>query len=595
LDFSRVRIVAGKLGGRRLVAPKGMSTRPTADRVREALFSILFDVEDLRVLDLYAGTGAVGIEALSRGARSAVFVENARPAVLAIEKNLAALGLDRREAELWTMSAERALDRLAKERRELDLIFADPPYADADRALPAILVKAGALLSARGTIVLEHASTSLPPSAPPGFSLSRTKRYGETALAFYARSGDDAPEKPPMRLSNRTKAISPPATLTLAEKARELAQAGKDVVNLTTGEPDFPTPPHIVEAMKDALDRGLTKYTAVSGIPELKRAIVERYAELGIAYATDEVIVSTGAKQAVMGAILCLLQEGDEAIILAPYWLSYVDMVRFAGAKPVILETSEESDFLISPARLEAAITEHTRLVIINSPSNPAGACYAPEQLAELAEVIARHPQLTVLSDEIYDCFVYGGQETRSFAAIAPSLRDRTVLINGCSKRYAMTGLRIGWALGPKPLISAMGRAQGQTTSNPCAVSQRGALAALTGDQAPVAVMADAYDARRRFVVGRLNAIPGVSCFDPRGAFYVLPNLSAFVGRRLPDGSVIDDAYSIAAHLLHEHALVVVPGGAFGAKNHVRLSFATDIQTLGRGIDRMRAALLALK
>jgi aspartate aminotransferase len=588
-----VRIVAGKFRGRRLVAPRGEKTRPTADRVREALFSILFDVADLSVLDLYAGTGAVGIEAISRGARSAVLVEHAKPALAAIERNLAALGLEDGEAELLPIRVERALDKLIKEGRRFDLIFADPPYADADAALPLLLRKADALLSDQGIVVLEHASNSPSPPAPNRLNLDRTKRYGETALAFYARARHDDPPQE-MRLSKRTSVIVPPVTLTLAQKARELAEAGRDVVNLTTGEPDFPTPQHIVEAMKEALDRGQTKYTAVSGIPELRKAITDRYRELGLDYANDEVIVSTGAKQSVMGAVLSLIEDGDEAIVIAPYWLSYVDMIKFAGGKPVIIETTEETDFQVTPERLEAAITPKTRLLILNSPSNPSGAHYEPEQMAALARVIERHENVAVLSDEIYDCFVYDNRKHASFGQIAPALRERTILINGCSKRYAMTGLRIGWAVGPRTLISAMGKIQGQTTSNPGAVSQRGALAALTGPQGAVAMMAEAYDTRRRFVVGRLNAIPGVTCFDPRGAFYVLPNLSAFVGRSLPDGSQIDDAFSIAGHLLHEHALVVVPGGVFGAKNHIRLSIAADMETLSKGVDRLRTALSGL-
>lgn len=589
-----MRIVSGQFRGRRLAAPRGDKTRPTSDRVREALFSILFDVEGFAVLDLYAGTGALGIEALSRGAANALFVENARDAVAAIEKNFASLSLDQHHARLWTMKVDRALEKLKKERRRFDLIFADPPYADADRVLPELLADADALLSERGIAVLEHASKSEPPAAPRGLVLTRTKRYGETSLAFYERPGDDAHDEM-IRLAQRTKSIQPPATLTLAQKARELQEAGKDVVNLTTGEPDFRTPDHIVEAMKAALDRGLTKYTAVPGIIELRKAIAAKYAALGATYAPDEVIVSTGAKQCVMHAIQALIEDGDEAIIIAPYWLSYVDMVKLNGGKPVIVETTEATEFLLTPDRLEAAITEKTRLLILNSPSNPAGAHYLPEQLAALGAVLERHPNVTIISDEIYDCFVYQGRKNASFCEVAPKLRERTLLINGCSKRYAMTGLRVGWALGPRALISAMSRVQGQTTSGTSSVAQYGALAALTGDQAPVDAMAEAYDTRRRFVIGRLNAIAGVECFDPRGAFYALPNLSQFIGRTLPDGSSIEDASSVAAHLLHDHALVVVPGFAFGAKNHIRLSFATDMDTLAKGIDRLRTALSALR
>jgi aspartate aminotransferase len=590
-----MRIVSGIYRGRRLAAPRGEKTRPTSDRVREALFSILFDVTGLSVLDLYAGTGALGIEALSRGASNAVFVESGREAMQAIEKNFASLSIERTHAVLLPLKVERAIEKLKKEQRRFDLIFADPPYADAARVLPELLANVDALLTDRGIAVLEHASKSEPPAAPVGFVLTRTKRYGETSLAFYERPRHDAPGDVMIRLAQRTKAIQPPATLTLAQKARELQEAGKDVVNLTTGEPDFRTPEHIVEAMKAALDKGRTKYTAVPGIIELRTVIAERFRQLGAEYTAEEVIVSTGAKQCVMSAIQSLIEEGDEAIIIAPYWLSYVDMVRLNGGQPVVVETTEETEFLLTPAKLEAAITEKTRLLILNSPSNPAGAHYLPEQLAALAAVLERYPNVVILSDEIYDCFVYQGRKNASFCEVAPKLRERTLLVNGCSKRYAMTGLRVGWAVGPRPLISAMTRVQGQTTSGTSSVAQYGALAALTGDQSPVEAMAEAYDTRRRFVIGRLNAIAGVSCFDPRGAFYALPNMSSFIGRTLPDGSTIDDASAIAAHLLHDHHLVVVPGFAFGARNHLRLSFAADMETLAKGIDRLRSALSGLR
>jgi aspartate aminotransferase len=398
-----------------------------------------------------------------------------------------------------------------------------------------------------------------------------------------------------MRLVNRTKAIAPSATLTLAQKAREMLEAGVDVVSFTTGEPDFPTPPHIVEAMKDALDRGQTRYTAVAGIPELKRAIADRFAAEGRPHTADEVIVSSGAKQALMTAIQCLIEDGDEAVVVAPYWLSYVDMIRFAGGRPVIVETSEADDFLMSPAKLEAAITPKTRLLILNSPSNPSGALYEADHLRAFARILGQHPNVAIISDEIYDCFVFGDRPYTSLLDVAPALKDRMLIVNGCSKRYAMTGLRVGWAAGPKSLIGAMARIQGQTTSNANAVAQWGAVAALTGDQTPVQEMREAYDTRRRFVVGRLGAIPGVSCFDPRGAFYVLPNLSSFVGGTLPDGSTIDDASSIAAYLLHEHALVVVPGAVFGAPLHIRISFATSLEILQRGLDRLKSALSSLR
>jgi aspartate aminotransferase len=397
-----------------------------------------------------------------------------------------------------------------------------------------------------------------------------------------------------MRLTTRLAGIVPPATLTLAQKARDLEAQGRDVVNLTVGEPDFDTPPHVVEAIHRALQDGQTKYTAINGILSLREAIARRYLQEGVSYDPAEIIVATGAKQCVFNAVLCLIQEGDEAIVPTPAWLSYGDMVKFAGGSVVEVATTEESAFLMSPEELERAITPRTRLLFLNSPANPTGALYDRKGWRALADVLARHPEITVIADEIYDCFVYGDRDYCSILKAAPDLEGRVLQVNGCSKRYAMTGLRLGWAAGPRALISAMGRIQGQSTSNACSAVQYGALAALEGDQSFVGEMSQAFDVRRRFVIGRLDGIPHLTCFDPRGAFYVLPNVSRYVGRALPDGSTVGDGFSIAAHLLHEHALVVVPGGPFGAKNHIRLSFASDMDTLAKGLDRLRSALLAL-
>ncbi len=397
-----------------------------------------------------------------------------------------------------------------------------------------------------------------------------------------------------MRIVNRLSGIAPPATFALAQKAREMAEEGRDVVNLTIGEPDFQPPEHVIEAMKSALDRGDTKYTAIAGIPELKEAIAARYAIEGFAYEPSEIVVSTGAKQCLFGAVMALLEPGEEAIIPAPYWVSYADIVRFAGGKPVIVRTSEARGFVMSPAELEEAITDKTRILFLNSPSNPAGALYEADDLRALVEVLLRHPEITILADEIYDSFVYGNRKYAYINGVAPEMRDRIVKINGCSKRYAMTGLRVGWAAGPKPLISAMTRIQGLVTSNASTASQRGALAAVSGDQGFVREMTEAFDARRKFVLGRLAGIPGVTCVEPKGAFYAFPNLSAYIGRELPDGSPIEDTYSLSAYLLHDHALVVVPGGSFGSPRHIRLSFATTMDALGEGLDRLRAALVQL-
>lgn len=396
-----------------------------------------------------------------------------------------------------------------------------------------------------------------------------------------------------MKLATRLDAVAPSATLALGQKAREMAASGKDVVSLTAGEPDFGAPKHVIEAMKASLDRGDTHYTAVPGIPELRRAVAERTCRGEVTYDENEVVVSTGAKQAIFNAVMALVDPGDQAIVLAPYWLSYADMVRIAGGEVVTVDTDEADGFVATPERLEAAITDKTRLLFLNTPSNPAGGLYSEAQLRDVAGVLRRHERVFVISDEIYGRCVYGVPYT-TLLDVAPDLRARILVIDGCSKSYAMTGLRIGWGVGPRPLISAMSKLQGQSTSNACAPAQHGALAAITGDQSCVDEMVKAFDARRKFVVGRLNAIPNVTCADPKGAFYVFPNLSGYVGRRLPDGSDVEDAFAICAHLLHDHALVVVPGGPFGKKNHVRLSFATDMDTLAKGLDRLQNALTNL-
>lgn len=397
------------------------------------------------------------------------------------------------------------------------------------------------------------------------------------------------------QLASRLREISPSATLTLAQKAREMADAGTDVVSLTAGEPDFRPAPHILAALQEAIAAGHTRYTAVNGIPELRDAIARRYRALdGLEYEQNELIVSSGAKQSLYNAVQCLIEPGTEAVMIGPYWLSYRDMTVLAGGTPVVVEAEEASGYTADPAKLDAAINAKTRLLFLNSPSNPTGAAYSAFQLKAIADVLRRHPQVTVISDEIYRRFVYDNAAETSLLRVAPDLQDRTIVVDGCSKTYAMTGLRIGWAAGPRNVISAMARLQGQSTSCAATPSQHAAIAALDGDQTWVAEMVETFDVRRRFTVGRLRAIPGVTCFDPPGAFYAFPGFEAYVGRRLPDGTEIRDAFTISAHLLHDHGLVVVPGKPFGAPMHLRLSFATDMAALAKGLDRLHAALAAV-
>ncbi len=394
-----------------------------------------------------------------------------------------------------------------------------------------------------------------------------------------------------MQISERLSHVAPSATLALAQRAREMAAAGQDVVSLTAGEPDFDTPPHIVAALKASLDAGRTRYTAVAGTVELRTAIQQRYAARGVPYRLDEIVASTGAKQAIYNGLMAAVDPGQEVVFAAPYWLSYIDMVRLAGGRPVIISTDESQGFRMTADQLAGALGPQTRAVLINSPSNPTGAVYSRDDLAALAEVLRNHPDVLIIADEIYEHLVYETPGFSSILDVAPDFRDRTLVVNGCSKSYAMTGLRLGWAAGPQPLIQAMTKLQGQCTSNPSAPVQDAAIAAITGDHGPVASMVAAFDTRRRRVVDELNAIEGLSCFEPQGAFYAFPNAAAYAGRRRPDGQAIESASDLCQHLLETEGVVLVPGAPFGAPQYFRLSFAADQATLDDGLARIRRGL----
>jgi aspartate aminotransferase len=393
-----------------------------------------------------------------------------------------------------------------------------------------------------------------------------------------------------MKLADRLSTVAPSATLAMAQKARDMKAKGRDVVSLTTGEPDFPPPEHVVAAIHKALVDGYTRYTPVAGLPELVEAIRVHYAADGLSFASNQVLVSSGAKQAVFNAAMAVLNPGDEAVVQAPYWVSYPDIVRIAEATPVTAVGTQADGFVVRPEVLEAALSPRTRLVILNSPSNPSGGVYSRADLVATAEVLRRFPDAVIISDEIYDRFLYEGTERVSLLQVAPDLADRTVVVNGCSKTYAMTGLRLGWAVGPRPLIAAMNILQGQSTSNASAPIQMGAVAALTGSLEPVERMLAAFDERRRFVVDKLQHFKGVTCFDPRGAFYAFPDVSGLFGKARPDGRVVADADDVTEYLLEQYAVVVVPGGPFGAPKHIRLSYATDRETLDRALTRMAEA-----
>ena len=381
----------------------------------------------------------------------------------------------------------------------------------------------------------------------------------------------------------RVQRIRPSATVGITTRAMALEAEGRDIIRLSVGEPDFDTPVHIRQAAIDAINAGKTKYTALEGTRELREAIRSKLArENGLTYGLDQIIVSSGAKQACFNLCLALLEAGDEAVIPAPYWVSYPEMVRLTGAEPVRVPTSAEAGFLMQPEQLEAAITPATKLVVINSPSNPTGAVYPTESLAALGEVLEQHPRVVVLSDEIYEHIQWAGESYPSFAAAAPALFGRTVTVNGVSKGHAMSGWRIGYAAGPTELIRAMAKIQSQSTTNACSISQVAATAALTGDQSAVRVMCHEFRARHDVVQPLIDAIDGVSCRPGSGAFYLFPDVSGAIRAR----GLADDV-AFCEQLLERTGVALVPGTAFGAPGHVRISFAASLATLEEAVRRI--------
>jgi len=390
-----------------------------------------------------------------------------------------------------------------------------------------------------------------------------------------------------LTVSSRLSGVRPSPTMAVTALAAELRAAGRDMIGLGAGEPDFDTPEHIREAAIDAIRAGRTRYTAVDGIAELREAVTEKFRrDNGLEYAPDQVIVSGGAKQLCYNVCQALLNPGDEAIIQAPYWVSYPDMVRLAAAEPVIVQTELASGFRMRPEQLEAALTPRTRLLILNSPGNPSGAGYSRAELAALGEVLAAYPDVLVATDEIYEHIWWAEESFVSFAEACPQLFERTLTINGVSKCYAMTGWRIGYAAGPATVMGAMRKLQSQSTSNACTVSQYAALAALTGDQACVAEMNRAFRQRHDFVVAALNAIDGIRCRPGEGTFYAFADAREAI-RRL---GLADDT-DLCQMLLNEAGVAVVPGSAFGTPGHFRLSFACGLETLQDAMTRLQSAL----
>jgi aspartate aminotransferase len=370
--------------------------------------------------------------------------------------------------------------------------------------------------------------------------------------------------------------IQPSATLAADAKARELKASGRDVISLAAGEPDFDTPGNIKDAAIKAIRDGRTKYTNVDGINELKEAICAKFArENGLAYKPSQVNVSPGGKPVIYNAMVASLNPGDEVIIPAPYWVSYPDMVLLAGGQPVAVATTDADGFKMRPEALEAAITPKTRWLILNSPSNPSGAAYTKAELAALAKVLMRHPQVWVLTDDMYEHLIFGDFEYWTIAQVEPGLYERTLTMNGVSKAYAMTGWRIGYAAGPEPLISAMRKVMSQSTSNPSSISQWAAVEALNGTQDFIKPNARLFEQRRDLVVSMLNQANGIHCPTPEGAFYVYPSVAPLIGKRAPSGKVIDSDQTFATELLEAEGVAVVHGAAFGLSPFFRISYAT--------------------
>ncbi len=390
-----------------------------------------------------------------------------------------------------------------------------------------------------------------------------------------------------MILSDRVRRVRPSPTLAVTAKAAELKALGRDIISLGAGEPDFDTPSPIRAAAIDAINAGFTRYTAVEGILSLRQAIAKRLAkDQGLNFAPDEIIVSTGGKQSIYNLFQAVLNAGDEVIIPAPYWVSYPDMVLLAGGEPVIVFAGQEQGFKLTPAQLAAAITEKTRFVMFNSPSNPTGVAYTRTDWAAMAEVLRAHPSVLIATDDMYEKILWSEEPFSNIAMVAPDLLPRIIVLNGVSKAYAMTGWRIGYAAGPKPIIKAMNMIQSQSTSGACSIAQVAAQAAIEGDQSEIQMMVHSFKARHDFVVARLNEIRDVVCLPSQGAFYSFPDVSAVIKRL----NLADDV-ALAELLLEQAGVAVVPGTAFGASGYIRLSYATSMTALQDALRRMASVM----
>jgi aspartate aminotransferase len=399
-----------------------------------------------------------------------------------------------------------------------------------------------------------------------------------------------------MKLADRVNKIQPSPTLSIDAKAKALKAQGVDIVGFGAGEPDFDTPDNIKAAGKKAIDAGFTKYMPVGGADDLKDAIIAKMKrDNGLEYTRDEISVACGAKHTLYNISQAVIQEGDEVIIPGPYWVSYPDQIVLAGGTPVFIMTDETTGFKVTPAQLEQAITARTRYLILNSPCNPTGSTYLKDELIALGQVLLKHPHVMVVADDIYEKLIYDGLTFYNIAQLVPELKPRTIVVNGVSKAYSMTGWRIGWACGPKEIMGAMTKMQSQSTSNATSIAQKASVEALNGPQDAVPAMVAEFEKRRTYIVDRLNAIPGVTCFRSNGAFYAFPNFSGVYGKTTPNGKKIENSTDFAAYLLDDAKVALVPGVAFGDDRYARLSYAISMETIKKGIDRIEEAIKNLK
>ena len=393
-----------------------------------------------------------------------------------------------------------------------------------------------------------------------------------------------------MQISKRVQSIKPSLTLEIDAKAKALKQQGVDIINFGVGEPDFDTPINIKEAAISAINSGFTKYCPVAGTPELKNAIINKLKrDNNLTYSSEEIIVSCGAKHSIYNIFQSIIDDGDEVIIPAPFWISYTDMIILAGGKPVIIKTNDKTDFKVTSDEIEKTLTSKTKAIIVNSPSNPTGTTYTPDELRAIAKICVKN-KVIIISDDIYEKLTYGNFKFTSIVEVCPEAKELTILVNGVSKAYSMTGWRIGYAVGPKNIISAMAKLQSQSTSNASSISIKASVEALNGTQYYVEYMRQEFEKRRNYIVERLNKIKGIACRKPEGAFYVFPNIKSLLGKTFKE-KLINTDVEFADYLLDMAKIAVVPGSVFGLEGYIRLSYATSIENIERGIDRLMTIL----